>query len=70
MSEAEKVMAKTLEQRVDRIERFLTDSQNEYDSSDKLLELGSLDDTIADVVKYRFYVSTTSTLEDNENGLT
>jgi len=70
MSEAEKVMAKTLEQRVDRIERFLTDSQNEYDSSDKLLELGNLDDTIADVVKYRFYVSTTSTLEDNENGLT
>jgi hypothetical protein len=66
MSEAEKVMAKTLEQRVDRIEQFLTEAQNEYDSPDKLLMWGNLRDTIADVVRCRFYVSTTSTLEDED----
>ena len=64
MSEAEKVMAKTLEQRVKRIEEFLTEAQDEYDSPDKLLTLGNLHDTITDLVKCRFYVSTTATLED------
>ena len=62
-------MTKTLEQRVKRIEEFLTEAQDEYDSPDKLLILGNLHDTITDLVKYRFYidVTTKSTLEDRED---
>ena len=60
-------MTKTLEQRVKRIEEFLTEAQDEYDSPDKLLTLGNLHDTITNLVKYRFYVHTTSTLVDNED---
>jgi hypothetical protein len=62
-------MTKTLEQRVKRIEKFLTEAQDEYDSPDKLLTLGNLHDTITNLVKYRFYidVTTTSTLVDSED---
>jgi len=62
-------MTKTLEQRVKRIEEFLTEAQDEYDSPDKLLTWGNLHDTITNLVKYRFYidVTTTSTLVDSED---
>ena len=62
-------MDKTLEQRVKRIEEFLTEAQEDYDSPHKLLMLSNLHDTITDLVKCRFYidVTTKSTLEDRED---
>ena len=62
-------MRKTLEQRVKRIEEFLTEAQDEYDSPDKLLTLGNLHDTITNLVKYRFYIdlTTTAKLVDSED---
>ena len=62
-------MTKTLEQRVKRIEEFLTEAQDEYDSPDKLLTLGNLHDTITNLVKYRFYIdlTTTAKLVDSED---
>ena len=61
------MMTKTLEQRVKRIEEFLTEAQEDYDSPHKLLMLSNLHDTITNLVKSRFYIESTSTLEDREN---
>jgi len=62
-----KVMTKTLEQRVTRIEEFLTEAQPNSNFLDDLLIRGNLHDTITNLVKSRFYIESTSTLEDREN---
>ena len=60
-------MDKTLEQRVDRIEEFLTEAQPNSNFLDDLLIRSNLHDTITNLVKSRFYIESTSTLEDREN---
>jgi hypothetical protein len=60
-------MDKTLEQRVNRIEEFLTEAQPKSNFSDDLLIRSNLHDTITNLVKSRFYIESTSTLEDREN---
>ena len=62
-----KVMTKTLEQRVTRIEEFLTEAQPNSNFLDDLLIRSNLHDTITNLVKSRFYIESTSTLEDREN---
>ena len=62
-----KVMTKTLEQRVKRIEEFLTEAQPNSNFLDDLLIRSNLHDTITNLVKSRFYIESTSTLEDREN---
>jgi hypothetical protein len=61
------MMTKTLEQRVTRIEEFLTEAQPNSNFLDDLLVRSNLHDTITNLVKSRFYVESTSTLEDREN---
>jgi hypothetical protein len=60
-------MGKTLEQRVTRIEEFLTEAQPNSNFLDDLLIRSNLHDTITNLVKSRFYIESTSTLEDREN---
>jgi hypothetical protein len=54
-----------LEKRVLRLEKFITDNNEAWPNMDRMLDEDTLTDHIRDYVSQKFYVSTTSRLEQN-----
>jgi hypothetical protein len=54
-----------LEKRVLRLEKFITDNNEAWPNMDRMLDEDTLTDHIREYVSQKFYVSTTSSLEQN-----
>jgi len=54
-----------LEKRVLRLEKFITDNNEAWPNMDRMLDEDTLTDHIREYVSQKFYVSTTSKLEQN-----
>ena len=54
-----------LEKRVLRLEKFITDNNEAWPNMDRMLDEDTLTDHIREYVSQKFYVSTTSKVEQN-----